>query len=352
MHVTKRSFVKGQGRDRIAPFVRCTEGFAMRMASTLFLALALLGGATAAVTAQAQDFPSKTVHITVANTPGSSPDVLARALAIRLSAQWKQPVVVDNRAGAAGILAADGLAKAPADGYSLLVGADGPITILPNIQRDLPYDAQRDLLPVVSLGQIDFVLVANPKTGFRTVADFVRAAKAQPGRYNYASAGNGSPQHLAMEMLKERAGIFATHIPYRGGPLGMQDVIAGQVDVMFIAIGPALPHIRSGRLAALGTSGERRHALLPEVPTVGDSYAGYSAGTWFGLFAPARTPQTVIDTIAADAGRIVESPQVRAELAAQGIDATGFPQRRFQQQVSAEYARYAQIVKAVGIKPE
>lgn len=152
------------------------------------------------------------------------------------------------------------------------MGADGPITILPNLQASLPYDARRDLLPVVSLGQIDFVLVANPKTGYRSVADFVRAAKAQPGRINYASAGNGSPQQLGMELFKQKAGIYVTHIPYRGGPLGMQDVIAGQVDVMLIAVGPALPHIRSGRLVALGTGGEKRHPLLPEVPTLGESY--------------------------------------------------------------------------------
>ncbi|MGJ7570258.1 Bug family tripartite tricarboxylate transporter substrate binding protein [Variovorax sp. RB2P76] len=314
------------------------------------VSLAVLGFAAQAQTAPT--FPSRPVHITVANTPGSSPDVLARLLGQRLSEQWKQPVVVDNRAGAAGILAADGLAKAQPDGYSLLVGADGPITILPNIQPGLPYDARRDLVPVVSLGQIDFVLVANPKTGFRTVADFVRAAKAHPGRINYASAGNGSPQQLSMELLKQKAGIYVTHIPYRGGPLGMQDVIGGQVDVMFIAVGPALPHIRSGRLVALGTSGEKRHALLPEVPTVGDTYKGYRSGTWFGLFAPARTPQPVIDAIGADAGRIVQAPALRTELAAQGIEATGYPQRQFQTLVSAEYERYAQIVKAVGIKAE
>jgi len=180
----------------------------------------------------------------------------------------------------------------------------------------------------------------------------VRAAKAHPGRINYASAGNGSPQQLSMELLKQKAGIYVTHIPYRGGPLGMQDVIAGQVDVMFIAVGPALPQIRSGRLVALGTSGEKRHALLPEVPTVGETYAGYRSGTWFGLFAPARTPQPVIDAIAADAGRIVQTPAARAELAAQGIEATGHAQRQFQAQVSSEYERYAQIVKAVGIKAE
>jgi len=262
--------------------------------------------------------------MTVANTAGSTPDVLARYLGTRLADVWKQSVVIDNRTGAGGILAADAIAKSPPDGYALLVGADGPITILPNLQAGLPYNSLRDLVPVVSLGTIDFVLVAHPKTGFKALKDFVQTAKARPGKLNYASAGNGSPQQLGMEMLKQRAGIYVTHIPYRGGPLGMQDVIAGQVDVMFIAVGPALPQIRSGRLIALAVSGEERQPLLPEVPTVAETYAGFRSGTWFGLFAPARTPQAVIDTISADVGRIVREPKVHADFAAQGIQATGF----------------------------
>lgn len=302
--------------------------------------------------APATPFPNKTVRVTVHNSPGSAPDVLARYLSQRLSEQWKQAVVVDNRGAAGGIVAADALAKAPADGHSLLVGGDGPITILPNLQSNLPYNAQRDLVPVVSLGHVDFVLVANPKTGFRSLGDFVRAAKAQPGRYSYASAGNGSALQFSMEMLKQQAGFFATHIPYRGGPMGLQDVIAGQVEVMFIALGPALPHIRSGRLTPLGTTGDKRNALLPDVPTIAETYAGYRSGTWFGLFAPANTPQPVLDTIAADVGRIVQTPAARSELSAQGIDATGYPQQQFQRQVTAEFVRYGQIVKTAGIKIE
>lgn len=322
----------------------------LRLVLTLALGAAPLWPANANAQVQTPAFPARAVHITVANTPGSTPDVLARYLDTRLSERWNQPVVIDNRAGAGGIVAADALSKAAPDGHALLVGADGPITILPNLQPGLPYDALRDLVPVASLGKIDFVLVANPKTGFKTLGDFTRAAAAHPGKYNYASAGNGSPQQLSMEMLKQRARIHATHIPYRGGPVGMQDVIAGQVDLMFIAIGPALPHIRSGRLVALAVSGEERQALLPEVPTVAASYPGFRAGTWFGLFAPARTPQSVVDTIALDASRIVRDPVARADLAAQGIEVTGLAAVPFAREVSAEYARYAQIVKTVGIR--
>ena len=324
----------------------------------LALALAALLPAAGPLHAQQQQqpeqqgWPARPVHITVANTPGSAPDVLARYLGIRLAQRWKQPVVVDDRPGAGGIVAAEALAKSPPDGYSLLVGADGPITILPNLQPGLPYDALRDLVPVVALGKVDFVLVANPKTGFRTLGDFVQAARAHPGKYNYASAGNGSPQHLGMEMLKQRAGIYLTHIPYRGGPLGMQDVIGGQVDLMFIALGPALPKIRSGKLVALAVSSDEAQPLLPDVPTVARSYPGFHAGTWFGLFAPARTPQAIVDAIAADGARLVQEPQVRADLAAQGIEATGLAPQQFARQVAAESARYGQIVKAVGIRTE
>jgi len=318
-----------------------------RLRLTLFLATAACG-----LSVQAQSWPAKPVHFVVVNTAGSTPDVLARYLSTRLADVWKQPVVIDNRTGGGGLLAAENIVKSPADGYALLVGADGPITILPNLQPGLPYNALHDLVPVVSLGKIDFVLVANPRTGFKTLKDLVEAAKARPGKLNYASAGNASPQQLGMEMLKQRAGIFVTHIPYRGGSLGLQDVLAGQVDVMFIAIGPALAQIRSGRLVALAVTGEARQPLLSEVPTVAETYPGFCAGTWFGLFAPARTPQAVIETISADVGRLVREPKVRADFAAQGIQATGFGPQLFGQQVAAEYQRYARIVGEVGIKSD
>ena len=261
-------------------------------------------------------------------------------------------MVVENRAGAGGIVAADVVAKAAPDGYTLLVGADGPITILPALRKGLPYDVERELVPVASLGETDFLLVANPKTGFKTLQDFVAAARAQPDRYNYASAGSGTALQFSMEQLKQKAGIHVTHIPYRCGPLGMADVIAGQVDVMFIAVTPALPHVRDGRLVALASGGAARHVLLPTVPTVAETYQGFQAGTWFGLFAPVNTPQAVVDVLAAKADRVLSNPGARAELAAQGVQATGYAQTRFRNQVQAESRRYALLAKQVGIKDD
>jgi tripartite-type tricarboxylate transporter receptor subunit TctC len=290
--------------------------------------------------------------VVVHNTPGSALDLVARRVGARLADQWGQPVVVDNRAGAGGVIATDAVAKAAPDGYTLLAGADGPITILPTLAASLPYDPRRDLVPVVSLGETDFLLVAHPKTGFKTVADFVRAAKARPGQYNYASAGNGSPQHFSAELLKQQAGIYVTHIPYRGGPVGLADVVAGQVDVMFIAVGPALAHVQAGRLVALASGGEARNPLLPHVPTLSETYPGLRAGTWFGLFAPAATPPAVLEALGAEVAKVLAEPRVRSDLAAQGIRATGYPQGRFTAFVSHESGKYATLVKSAGIRAE
>lgn len=324
----------------------------MRLPLVFLRSITLLAFTTTLLVAHADGFPTKAVRVLVPNTPGSSADLIARQVGSRLADAWQQGVVVENRAGAGGIVAADAVAKAAPDGYTLLLGADGPITILPTLNASLPYAPKRDLVPVISLGETDFVLVANPKTGFKTVQDLIAAAKAHPGKYNYASAGNGSPQHFAAELLKQNAGIYLTHIPYRGGPLGMADVVAGQVDVMFIAVGPALPHIHAGRLVALASGGENRHPLLPGVPTVAETYKGFRAGTWFGLFAPAGTPAAVVDHISADASRILADPALRNDLAAQGIRATGYPQQRFQELVGNETRKYAALAKTAGIRSE
>jgi tripartite-type tricarboxylate transporter receptor subunit TctC len=216
-----------------------------------------------AAMAQQPEFPARSVKLVVANGPGSAPDLLARQVGNLVGRDWKQAIVVENKGAAGGVSAVDAVVKAQPDGYTLLVGGDSAITIMPNVQRNLPYDVKNDLVPVTKLGQSDFVLVANPRKGFKTLQDFVAYAKTHPGKINYASSGTGGAQHLAMEQFKQRAGFFATHIPYRGGPQGLQDVLAGQVDVMLIAIAPALTQIQSGKLTALAVSGLQRHACCP-----------------------------------------------------------------------------------------
>lgn len=322
------------------------------VAARLAALLAAAAWLVPAAHAQAPDFPVRPLKLVVANGAGSAPDILARHLGQKLGEAWGQAVVVDNRGAAGGVTAVDVVAKAPADGHQLLVGGDGAIAIMPALQKQLPYDTRRDLVPVVSLGQVDYVLVAHPSRGWRSLGDLVAAAKAQPGRLNYASAGTGSALHLGFEQLKQQAGFFATHIPYRGGPQGLQDVIAGQADAMFIALGPALPHIQSGKVVALAISGAARSPLLPQVPTVAETYPGYHSVTWFGLFAPRGTPPAVLQQIAQAAQRVVQSPESRQFLAAQGIQATGETQQAFARQVDSDFVRYAQLVQRIGLKAE
>ena len=320
---------------------------------TVWTSLAL---ACAQLSAQAQtaagDYPTRAVKLLVANGPGSAPDILARQLGQQLTKGWSQPVLVDNKGSAGGVSAVDAVVKSAPDGHTLLVGGDGAITIMPHLQQHLPYDVRQDVVPVAKLGQVDFVLVAHPRAGFKTVQDLVQAAKAKPGRLNYASAGAGSALHLSMELLKQRAGFFATHIPYRGGPQGLQDVLAGQVDAMFIAVAPALAHIQSGKLVALAVSGAQRNPLLPQVPTVGETYPGFQSATWFGLFAPKGTPQPLLQQLTRDTQQALADPQLRRQLAQQGIQTTGETQQAFAKQVQGDYARYAQLVQTIGLKLE
>ncbi|MDR2325371.1 MAG: tripartite tricarboxylate transporter substrate binding protein [Acidovorax sp.] len=302
--------------------------------------------------AQQPDFPARPVKLIVANGAGSAPDLLARQVGQLVSKDWKQPVVVDNRGAAGGVSAVDAVAKAQPDGYTLLVAGDSAITIMPNVQRHLPYDIKQDLVPVTQLGQSDFVLVANPNRGFQNLQDFVGYAKAHPGSINYASSGTGGAQHLAMELFKQKAGFFATHIPYRGGPQGLQDVLGGQVDVMLIAVAPALAQIQAGKLTALAVSGRKRLPLLPQVPTVAESYKGFEAGAWFGLFAPKGTPAALAQAIARDADRALQNSELRRSLLQQGITPVGEGQQRFARQIRSDDVRMAQLVQAIGLSVE
>ena len=314
----------------------------------------VIGSTLASATAGAADptFPARPVRLLVHNNPGSTPDVIARLVGKRLSDSWKQPVVIENQAGAAGVVATTAVVKAPADGHTLLIAADGPITILPAVSTSLPYDPKRDLAPVTSLGEIDFVLVANPQTGFKSLADLVQGARQNPGRINYASAGNGSPQHLGVELLKQEAGINLTHVPYNGGQAGMTGVIAGNVQLMLIATAPSLAQIKAGRLVALAQTGQRRDPLLPDVPTVAETYKGFQSGTWFGLFAPAATPRPLQEQIGADVAQALADPALRGQFAEQGVRVTGAPAARFREVLDGEARKYASLVKAAGIRSE
>ena len=323
-----------------------------RFLSHTALALAAVAGVQSMVMAQQPEFPSRPVKLLVANGAGSVPDLLARQVGNQMAKDWKQPIVVENKGAAGGVSAVDAVVKSQADGYTLLVGGDSAITIMPNVQRNLPYDVKQDLVPVTKLGQSEFVLVASPKKGYKNLQDFVAAAKLHPGKINYASSGTGGAQHLAMEQFKQRAGFFATHIPYRGGPQGLQDVIAGQVDVMLIAVAPALPQIQSGKQTALAFSGLKRHPLLPQVPAVAETYKGFEAAAWFGLFAPKGTPEAVVQALAQNTDRALQDPELRRSLVAQGITPVGEGQQVFAKQIRSDDVRVAKLVRDIGLRIE
>ncbi|GGH60381.1 MFS transporter [Comamonas phosphati] len=315
---------------------------------------ALLAATCVQGTAMAQqpEFPARPVKLVVANGAGSVPDLLARQVGSLVSREWRQAVVVESKGAAGGVAAVDAVVRSPADGHTLLVGGDSAITIMPNVQRNLPYDVRNDLIPVTKLGQSDFVLVANPRKGYKTLQEFVAFAKAHPGQINYASSGTGSAQHLAMEQFKQRAGFFATHIPYRGGPQGLQDVLAGQVDVMLVAVAPALAQIQSGKLTALAVSGLQRHPLLPQVQTLAETYKGFEVGAWFGLFAPRGTPAAVVQAVARDTDRALKDPELRQALLQQGIKPVGEGQQVFIRQIRSDDVRVAQLVRTIGLSVE
>jgi tripartite-type tricarboxylate transporter receptor subunit TctC len=354
-HRPKTSFAHRSVAEMISafqPFPPPPMSAALVRFSARFRVAAFLAAASVSSIAHAQQpaaYPTKPVRLVVHNNPGSALDLVARQVGTRLGDALGQPFVVDNKPGSGGIAGTDAVAKAPADGHTLLVAGDGPITILPNLGTTLPYDPKRDLVPVASLGELDFVLVTNPKSGWRTLADFVNAARKSPGRYNYASAGNGSPQHLSAEVLKQAAGIYVTHIPYGGGPAGLTGVLSQDVDVMFIAIAPALQLIQSGKLVALAVGGDTSDPVLPNVPPVAATYKGFHAGTWLGLFAPAATPQPVLQRLSAEAARVLADPALRTQFAAQGIRPTGYQQPRFQNALEAESRKYAALVKSANI---
>jgi tripartite-type tricarboxylate transporter receptor subunit TctC len=320
----------------------------IRAVSTVAVAVGLHGVAWA----QAGDFPQRPVKLVVANGAGSAPDLLARQVARRVAKEWGLPLTIENKGAAGGVTAVDAVVKANPDGHTLLVAGDSAITIMPNVQAKLPYDIHQDLLPVTKLGQSDFVVVAAPSKGWRSLADVVRNAKARPGQLSYASSGTGGAQHLAMEQFKQRAGIFATHIPYRGGPQGLQDVLSGQVDMMMVALAPALPHIQSGKLAALAVTGAQRHPLLPQVPAVAESYAGFEAGAWFGLFAPKGTPAALVQSWAVQVDQALKDPALLQALLQQGITPVGEGPQVFARQVRDDDLRIAQLVRRIGLTVE
>lgn len=311
------------------------------------LAAALLALAAAA---SAQSFPAKPVRVVVGFSPGGVTDIIARTIGGKLAELWGQPVVIENRPGAGGSIAAVAVLRAPADGYMLLVHSSG-YAINAALNPSLPYDPRKDLIDVAPLGSQPMLLVVSPASGITSVRELIAAAKAKPGELAYGSAGIGSGAHLNGEKFRIAAEVDVLHVPYKGGAEAIQDTIAQRLGFTFNTVTLALPHIREGRLRPLGVSSAQRSALLPEVPTIAEAgVPGFEFSFWNGLWAPVGTPPQIVERIAHDVARAVAQPDVRERFANLGVDAMDMTPAQFSRFVQSEIEDAARIGKAAGIR--
>ena len=311
----------------------------------------------AAPWAQAQTaWPDKPVRIVVPFAPGGTTDILARVIAPELSKAFGQSFVVDNKGGAGGNIGAEIVAKSPGDGYTLLMGTVGTHGINKSLYGKLPYDPQKDFAPITLVAGVPNVMVMNARRaqelGIATVPDFIRYAKANPGRLNMASSGNGTSIHLAGELFKSRTGVFMTHIPYRGSGPALKDLLGGAVDVMFDNLPSAMPHIKSGGLKAFAVTSGVRSGALPDLPTVAEAgpLPGFEASSWFGLLAPAGTPADVVSRLQQETAKALAQPAVKERLLSQGAIPGGNTPAEFSRLIDAEITKWAGVVKASGAK--
>jgi tripartite-type tricarboxylate transporter receptor subunit TctC len=300
----------------------------------------------------AQSYPSKPIRFIVPFAPGGGTDVLARLLSQRLYDPLGQPVVVDNRPGAGGVIGAEIAARAPADGYTLVLGSPGPLTINPNLQR-VPYDTLRDFAPITLATLSPFVLVLHPSVAAGSVKDLIALARAKPGSLNYGSAGTGSVSHFSSEQFKALAGVDIVQVPYKGAGPAVTDLIAGRLHMMFENLPTVVQHVRAGRLKMLAVGTRSRSALAPEIPTVAEAgVPGYESSTAFGVLAPARTPAAVIGRLNRELVRIMQSGDIKEKMTAQGVEAVGSTPQQYSAHLKEELAKYGRIVKAAGIRVE
>jgi tripartite-type tricarboxylate transporter receptor subunit TctC len=319
-----------------------------QLATAFFVA-----AATSATVGFAQTYPAKTVRLVLPFAAGSAVDVLARHYAQKMSEQWKQQVVVDNRTGANGIIGMEFAARAPADGYTIGMGNVATLAINPHLYSKLPYDPLKDFAPVLLAAEINNCLAVHPSVPVTTIKELVAFAKARPGQLNYGSGGVGSAQHIPMEMLKVMTGINILHVPYKGLTPAFNDVVAGQIPMMIPGLATALPYAKSGRLRILATTGAKRAAATPDIPSIAESgVPGYDFDSWTGFLLPAGTPADTVSRINAETLRVTRLPESKERLSALGFALIGGTPSEFGEYIRANIARIGNVVKAAGIKPE
>jgi tripartite-type tricarboxylate transporter receptor subunit TctC len=318
----------------------------LRLAATLIL-FGVVGLACA------QTWPAKPIRLIVPFPPGGGNDTVARSIAEQASPALGQSIVVDNRPGAGGIIGAQEAAKAPPDGYTLFLGGVGSHAVNPNLHAKLPYDPVKDFAPITLVASAPSVLVVTPSLPARSIAEFAAYARANPGKLNYASNGNGSSSHIAAVLYETMAGVKMVHVPYKGLGPALTDLLGGRVELMFNSIVAILPHIQAGRLRALAVTSKKRSPLLPDVPALAESgLPDYEAGSWYGILAPAGTPPAIIERLHSEIIKAVRTPEVEKRLAGEGAEIIASTPEQFAAHIKTELARMREAVRAGGIRVE
>ena len=301
--------------------------------------------------AQAPAYPTKPIRLVVPFPAGGTTDILARAVAQRLTEAWGQPVVVDNRPGAGGNIGSELVAKSTPDGYTLEMGTVGTHAINPSLYAKMPYDHVKDFAPVILVAGVPNVLVVNPAVPAQSVAELIAYAKANPGRLNFASSGSGTSIHLSGELFKVMAGVDMMHVPYKGSSPALADLLGGQVQLMFDNLPSSLAQIKAGKLRALAVTSATRAAALPDVPTIAESgLPGFEASSWFGVLAPAGTPPAIVAKLNAEIDKWLATPEAKEKMLGQGANAAGGTPEDFARHIQIETAKWAKVVKASGAK--
>jgi len=318
----------------------------------LLVMTAVIALAGAAGPALAQNYPDKPVRMIVPWPPGGGTDIFARLIGQKLTVAWGQQVVVENRPGAAGNIGAAAAAKASADGYTIML-ATITLATAPSLYKSLPFDPQKDFAPITLVANVPHLLVVNPSVPANSVEELIALAKAKPGQLNYASAGVGSPFHVAAELFKYLAKVDLTHVPYKGGGPAVADTISGQTQVTFANLVAVLPHVKAGRLRALGITTPERSKAAPDIPTIAEAgVPGYAFGSWFGFFAPAGTPKEIVNKLNADMVTALKSPDISERLTKDGADLVADSPEAFTAFVASETDRLGKVIKAAGITAE
>ena len=316
------------------------------LSAVLFATLSLIGAS-----ASAQAWPDKPVKLIVPQAPGGATDVFARYMASKLGAIWGQPVVVDNRAGAAGVVGTEVVAKSPADGYTLLLTYAGSQAVNQSIYSKLPFDSVKDFTTIATVATTPFFLVVGVNSPIKDFRDLIARAKAKPGSMTYSTSGNGSINHLLSESLKVEAGIEMVHVPYKAISAALTDVISGNIDNAFAAVPSAIQLIRGGKLRAVAVSSAKRNAGLPDVPSIAEmGYPNFDVSPWWGILGPANMPKAIVDKINADVEQILKTPESQAFFRDQGAEALTMNPDVFQKTLESDVVKWAKVVKASGAK--